>query len=146
MHAGLTGRKTAINAYGEYVRHSGAALSGKDPTRIDRIGAYAARHAGKVCGGSGAWVSYFFSDLDLDQPSRSRAGCLITEPLHPGSVCVRCATKAATGRSAAGGVSRGQRTLVRRWRQSTVPSPRLWSWGSSIDQRGGGVSARSSWN
>lgn len=46
-HAGLTGRKTAIDTYGEYARHSGSALSGKDPTRIDRIGAYAARHAAK---------------------------------------------------------------------------------------------------
>jgi S-adenosylmethionine synthetase len=44
-HAGLTGRKTAIDTYGEYSRQSSAALSGKDPYRIDRIGAYAARHA-----------------------------------------------------------------------------------------------------
>jgi len=47
VHSGLTGRKTAIDTYGEYARHSGAALSGKDPGRIDRIGAYAARHAAK---------------------------------------------------------------------------------------------------
>ena len=47
IHSGLTGRKNAIDTYGEYSRHSGAALSGKDPTRIDRIGAYAARHAAK---------------------------------------------------------------------------------------------------
>jgi S-adenosylmethionine synthetase len=46
-HSGLTGRKTAIDTYGEYARHSGAALSGKDPSRIDRIGAYAARYAAK---------------------------------------------------------------------------------------------------
>jgi S-adenosylmethionine synthetase len=47
LHAGLTGRKNAIDTYGEYARHAGAALSGKDPLRIDRIGAYAARHAAK---------------------------------------------------------------------------------------------------
>jgi S-adenosylmethionine synthetase len=47
IHAGLTGRKNAIDTYGEYSRHSGAALSGKDPSRIDRIGAYAARYAAK---------------------------------------------------------------------------------------------------
>lgn len=47
-HAGLTGRKTAIDTYGEYARHSGAALSGKDPGRIDRIAAYAARWAAKT--------------------------------------------------------------------------------------------------
>jgi S-adenosylmethionine synthetase len=46
-HAGLTGRKTGIDTYGEYARQSGAALSGKDPGRIDRTGAYAARHAAK---------------------------------------------------------------------------------------------------
>ncbi len=47
VHSGLTGRKTGIDTYGEYARHSGAALSGKDPMRIDRIGAYAARYAAK---------------------------------------------------------------------------------------------------
>ncbi len=47
VHSGLTGRKNAIDTYGEYSRHSSAALSGKDPLRIDRIGAYAARYAAK---------------------------------------------------------------------------------------------------
>lgn len=47
MHSGLTGRKNAIDTYGEYSRHSGSALSGKDPSRIDRVGAYAARYAAK---------------------------------------------------------------------------------------------------
>lgn len=47
MHSGLTGKKNAVDTYGEYSRHSGAALSGKDPTRIDRVGAYAARYAAK---------------------------------------------------------------------------------------------------
>jgi S-adenosylmethionine synthetase len=46
-HAGLTGRKNGIDTYGEIARQSGAALSGKDPSRIDRVGAYAARHAAK---------------------------------------------------------------------------------------------------
>jgi S-adenosylmethionine synthetase len=47
VHSGLTGRKTGIDTYGEYARHSGAALSGKDPLRVDRVGAYAARWAAK---------------------------------------------------------------------------------------------------
>lgn len=47
LHSGLTGRKNAIDTYGEYSRHSGSALSGKDPSRIDRVGAYAARYAAK---------------------------------------------------------------------------------------------------
>lgn len=46
-HAGLTGRKSGIDGYGEIARQSGSALSGKDPSRIDRAGAYAARHAAK---------------------------------------------------------------------------------------------------
>jgi S-adenosylmethionine synthetase len=46
-HSGLTGRKGGDDTYGEFARHSGSALSGKDPSRIERIGAYAARHAAK---------------------------------------------------------------------------------------------------
>lgn len=46
-HAGLTGRKNGIDSYGEIARQSGSALSGKDPSRIDRAGAYAARYAAK---------------------------------------------------------------------------------------------------
>jgi S-adenosylmethionine synthetase len=47
VHSGLTGRKTAIDTYGEYARHSETALSGKSPSRIDRVGAYMARFAAK---------------------------------------------------------------------------------------------------
>lgn len=46
-HTGLTGRKTAVDGYGAFVRQSGSALSGKDPSRIDRIADYAARHAAR---------------------------------------------------------------------------------------------------
>jgi S-adenosylmethionine synthetase len=52
-HSGLTGRKSAVDTYGEYARHSGDALSGKDPMRIDRVGAYAARYAAKNVVASG---------------------------------------------------------------------------------------------
>ncbi len=47
VHSGLTGRKNASDTYGGYSRNSGSALSGKDPLRIDRVGAYAARYAAK---------------------------------------------------------------------------------------------------
>lgn len=47
LHSGLTGRKNGIDNYGEYSRHGGAALSGKDPLRIDRVGSYMARYAAK---------------------------------------------------------------------------------------------------
>lgn len=46
-HSGMTGRKSASDTYGGYARHNGAALSGKDPSRIDRVGVYAARYAAK---------------------------------------------------------------------------------------------------
>ena len=47
VHCGLTGRKTAMDCYGERARNGSAALSGKDPLRIDRAGAYGARYAAK---------------------------------------------------------------------------------------------------
>lgn len=47
VHSGMTGRKNDVDTYGEYAKHSGSALSGKDPIRIDRIGAYAARYTAK---------------------------------------------------------------------------------------------------
>ncbi|MGD8558704.1 MAG: methionine adenosyltransferase [Gammaproteobacteria bacterium] len=47
VHSGLTGRKNATDTYGQYCRHSAAALSGKDPSRIDRVGNYIARYAAK---------------------------------------------------------------------------------------------------
>ncbi len=47
VHSGMTGRKTSVDTYGAFARNSGSALSGKDPLRIDRVGAYAARHAAK---------------------------------------------------------------------------------------------------
>ena len=53
VHSGLTGRKNSIDTYGSYSRESSAALSGKDPLRIDRVGAYAARYAAKNVVGAG---------------------------------------------------------------------------------------------
>ncbi|MDR3243018.1 MAG: methionine adenosyltransferase domain-containing protein, partial [Clostridiales Family XIII bacterium] len=45
--SGLTGRKAIVDTYGGYSRHGGGAFSGKDPTKVDRSAAYAARHAAK---------------------------------------------------------------------------------------------------
>ena len=44
---GLTGRKIIVDTYGGYSRHGGGAFSGKDPTKVDRSGAYAARWVAK---------------------------------------------------------------------------------------------------
>jgi S-adenosylmethionine synthetase len=51
--AGLTGRKIIVDTYGGMARHGGGAFSGKDPTKVDRSGAYAARYVAKniVAGG-----------------------------------------------------------------------------------------------
>lgn len=45
--AGLTGRKIIVDTYGGYASHGGGAFSGKDPTKVDRSGAYAARYVAK---------------------------------------------------------------------------------------------------
>ncbi len=45
--SGLTGRKIIVDTYGGYARHGGGAFSGKDPTKVDRSAAYAARWAAK---------------------------------------------------------------------------------------------------
>lgn len=45
--AGLTGRKIIVDTYGGFSRHGGGAFSGKDPTKVDRTGAYAARYVAK---------------------------------------------------------------------------------------------------
>ncbi|MCL2158971.1 MAG: methionine adenosyltransferase [Oscillospiraceae bacterium] len=45
--SGLTGRKIIVDTYGGYARHGGGCFSGKDPTKVDRSAAYAARHAAK---------------------------------------------------------------------------------------------------
>lgn len=45
--SGLTGRKIIVDTYGGYVPHGGGAFSGKDPTKVDRSAAYAARYAAK---------------------------------------------------------------------------------------------------
>ncbi|MBN2240246.1 MAG: methionine adenosyltransferase [Dehalococcoidales bacterium] len=51
--AGLTGRKILVDTYGGIGRHGGGAFSGKDPTKVDRTGAYAARYIAKNCVAAG---------------------------------------------------------------------------------------------
>lgn len=50
---GLTGRKIIVDTYGGYSRHGGGAFSGKDPSKVDRSAAYAARHIAKNIVASG---------------------------------------------------------------------------------------------
>ncbi len=51
--SGLTGRKIIVDTYGGYSRHGGGAFSGKDPTKVDRTAAYAARYIAKNIVASG---------------------------------------------------------------------------------------------
>ena len=51
--SGLTGRKIIVDTYGGYGRHGGGAFSGKDPTKVDRTAAYAARYLAKNIVASG---------------------------------------------------------------------------------------------
>lgn len=51
--AGLTGRKIIVDTYGGFGSHGGGAFSGKDPTKVDRSGSYAARHVAKNIVGAG---------------------------------------------------------------------------------------------
>ncbi|HEY8453272.1 MAG TPA: methionine adenosyltransferase [Natronosporangium sp.] len=61
---GLTGRKIIVDTYGGAARHGGGAFSGKDPTKVDRSGAYAARYVAKNLVAAGLarrlelWVAY----------------------------------------------------------------------------------------
>lgn len=84
-HSGLTGRKSADDAYGAFIRRSGPALSGKDPSRIDRIAAYAARQAARAVVAAGlaeeceAQLSYIVGDeapatVEVDTYGSGRAG------------------------------------------------------------------------
>ena len=50
---GLTGRKIIVDSYGGYAKHGGGAFSGKDPTKVDRSAAYAARYVAKNIVGAG---------------------------------------------------------------------------------------------
>ena len=51
--SGLTGRKIIVDTYGGYARHGGGAFSGKDPTKVDRSAAYAARYIAKNIAAAG---------------------------------------------------------------------------------------------
>ena len=62
--SGLTGRKIIVDTYGGWARHGGGAFSGKDPTKVDRSAAYAARYVAKnivaagLCDGAEVQLSY----------------------------------------------------------------------------------------
>ena len=97
--SGLTGRKIIVDTYGGYAAHGGGAFSGKDPTKVDRSGAYMARYIAKnlVAAGLGqtlascswptpsAWRTLFPFSSRHTEPARSR---MISWP----SLCVNALT------------------------------------------------------
>ena len=72
--AGLTGRKIIVDTYGGMGRHGGGAFSGKDPSKVDRSAAYAARYVAKNLVAAGAARrAESSSPMRSGSPSRSRS-------------------------------------------------------------------------
>ena len=68
---GLTGRKIIVDTYGGYAPHGGGAFSGKDPTKVDRSAAYAARYLAKNVVAAGTRRTLHHSDRLCDRRRRS---------------------------------------------------------------------------
>jgi S-adenosylmethionine synthetase len=101
--AGLTGRKIIVDTYGGMARHGGGAFSGKDPSKVDRSAAYAARYVAKNCVAAGLAdrlevqvayaigvahpVSVMVDTFGTERVSRSQIHQLIAEhfDLRPGA-------------------------------------------------------------
>ena len=79
--AGLTGRKIIVDSYGGMARHGGGAFSGKDPTKVDRSGAYAARWVAKnvVAGGARRPVRGRGRVRHRDRPADQLLGRLVRD-------------------------------------------------------------------
>lgn len=83
--AGLTGRKIIVDTYGGWGAHGGGAFSGKDPTKVDRSGAYAARWVAKslvkagLCRRCLVQVSYA---IGVAEPLSIMVSHFGTSPLH----------------------------------------------------------------
>ena len=80
--AGLTGRKIIVDTYGGAAPHGGGAFSGKDPTKVDRSAAYAARYLAKnvVAAGLAAAAASSSSPMPSASPGRCRSMSTPTAP------------------------------------------------------------------
>ena len=83
---GLTGRKIIVDTYGGAARHGGGAFSGKDPTKVDRSAAYAARHVAKniVAAGPGRSLRAAGRLRDRHRPSVLDPGAVLRHGGDPG--------------------------------------------------------------
>ena len=84
--AGVTGRKIIVDTYGSAARHGGGAFSGKDPTKVDRTGAYAARYVAKnlvaagICDRAEVQLSYAIGKADPTSISVETFGTAVLPP------------------------------------------------------------------
>lgn len=84
--AGVTGRKIIVDTYGSAARHGGGAFSGKDPTKVDRTGAYAARYVAKnlvaagICERAEVQLSYAIGKADPTSVSVETFGTAVLTP------------------------------------------------------------------
>src|SRR5438270_490847 len=83
---GLTGRKIIVDTYGGYAPHGGGAFSGKDPTKVDRSAAYAARYLAKNVVAA-AFTDYIVKDISLAEFGRKEISLAETE--MPGLMATR---------------------------------------------------------
>jgi len=86
---GLTGRKIIVDTYGGFGRHGGGAFSGKDPSKVDRSAAYAARHVAKNVVAAGladrceVQIAYA---IGVAHPVSVMVDCFGTEKIDPARI------------------------------------------------------------
>ena len=140
--SGLTGRKLIVDTYGGYARHGGGAFSGKDPSKVDRSGAYMARYLAKNVVAAGVadrceiQISYA---IGVAQPvsllvdtfgtgklpaDRIRELILNTVDLRPSAIIDRLSLRTPFYRHTASYGHFGSNTAELPWEQTNLPQ--LW--------------------
>ena len=140
--SGLTGRKLIVDTYGGYARHGGGAFSGKDPSKVDRSGAYMARYLAKNVVAAGLadrceiQISYA---IGVAQPvsllvdtfgtgklpaDRIRELILNTVDLRPSAIIDRLSLRTPFYRHTASYGHFGSNTAELPWEQTNLPQ--LW--------------------
>ena len=140
--SGLTGRKLIVDTYGGYARHGGGAFSGKDPSKVDRSGAYMARYLAKNVVAAGLadrceiQISYA---IGVAQPvsllvdtfgtgklpaDRIRELILKTVDLRPSAIIDRLSLRTPFYRHTASYGHFGSNTVELPWEQTNLPQ--LW--------------------
>ena len=129
---GLTGRKIIVDTYGDYARHGGGAFSGKDPSKVDRSAAYAARWVAKTLWRP-AWPASVrcSSPMRSAWPTRFRSWSTPSAPVRWRTMrwwrlCARsliCALPPLSATSACAGRSTARSPLTATWAVRISASP-----------------------